>query len=300
MSRVYFHSPSGEAELWGGERAHLGGLCNDVTIGILDIQRNHARIAEVINAAGDRAYLRPPASRDFAGFQRWRMSVETAIRVGWDDEPSFAWKGQPISMFTLTLNTALRAGGNPLKLAARLHGQCEIHCWCEGKDREWLAGMVSEGLGSGAFRRNVSPRASWEDVAAFLRSRDDEPVVLSYSVCDGFPDRHEAGWEPPAGTDLRPSWYSPDDWAKLSEEEREDYHSDARDERWGELPDEERWRIALDALRAKRGDLQLTPDDWDGYAFGHELSAFDLLAPDYAERLDRALLPDDDGTPADA
>ncbi|HEY2088339.1 MAG TPA: hypothetical protein VGH54_20265 [Mycobacterium sp.] len=301
MSRVYFHSPSGEAELWGGERAHLSGLCNRVTLGLLNVRHNGERIAEFIDVSGEGSYLARPEPRDFAAYSRWVTSVETAITVGMNS--AFAWKGRPLSMFTLELNTALRAGGNPLKLAARIHGQCEIHGWCEGTDRAWLAGIIDEGLESGVLRQNTGyPNRSedWEGVARFLRERDDEPVVLSYSVTDGFPNRYEAGWEPPPGTDLRPSWWSADEWAKLSEEEREDYHSEARDELWGELPSAAQWRIAMDALRAKSGGLRLDPAKWDGFTFGHELSAFDLLAPDYAERLDRALLPADDGATADA
>lgn len=120
-------------------------------------------------------------------------------------------------------------------------------------------------------------------------------MVMSYSVTEQFPNRYEAGWEPPAGTDLRPSWWAPGEWAELSDEERESYHSEGRDERWSELPGEEQWRIAMEALRAKGGGLRLDPDDWDSFCFGHGLSAFDLTASDYADRLDAALLEDDDG-----
>lgn len=263
MSRIYFHSRSGEAELWGGERAWLGSLCNRVTLGILDIRHNGERISEFIDAAGDDSYLRRPESRDFAGLQRWRESVELALSVGMN-EKTFAWKGRPLSMFSVELNTACRVGGDPLRLAARIHGQCELHCWCDGRHRSWLAGIIGQGLACGVFRRGTGHYAdeTWESVASFLRERDDEPVVLSYSVCEQFPDQYEAGWEAPAG---------------------------AGEDAWCDLSDAERWRIGMDALRAKRGCLQLSPDGWDGYAFDHELSAFDLLAPDYAERLDRAL-----------
>lgn len=278
MSRVYFHSPSGEAELWGGERAWLSSLCNRVTLGILDIQHNHERISELINAAGERSYLARPAPADFAAFQKWRTSVEIAITVGFYDD-AFTWKGKPLSMFSVELNTACRVGGDPLKLAARIHGQCEIYCWCEGKDRPWLAGIIDQGLASGLYRRDIGglyrrgvgragggdQSVGWETVADFIRSRDDEPVVMSYSVCDQFPSQHEAGWQPPEGAD---------------------------EDAWYDLPGDERWRIGMEALRAKRGKLRLDPDDWDGYCFDHGLSAFDILAADYAERLDRALLED--------
>jgi transposase len=34
MSRVYFHSPSGTAEILGSERAWLGSLVSDLSIGL--------------------------------------------------------------------------------------------------------------------------------------------------------------------------------------------------------------------------------------------------------------------------
>ncbi len=103
-------------------------------------------------------------------------------------------------------------------LAARIAGQAEVHGFCEGIDRAWLAGLIDEGLKSGEFRKNTGyphREESWEHVTAFLRARDDEPVVMSYSVTDSFPNRRAAGWEPPPGTDLRPDWATeaPDEWA---------------------------------------------------------------------------------------
>jgi hypothetical protein len=100
-------------------------------------------------------------------------------------------------------------------------------------------------------------------VAAFLRERDDEPVVLSHSSGSCFPNSWEAGWEPPEGAD---------------------------DDAWYEVPAAEQWRIGMEALRSKTGMLRLDPATWRNYKFSHELSALDLIAPDYAERLDRALL----------
>jgi len=283
MSRVYFHSPSGEAELWGGERAWLGGMCTDIAVGLLDLQNNRM-IPAIVNAD----YLKYPANPQ--DFLRWRSSVETAIAVSMRPD-AFAWKGKPLDMFSLTLNTAARVGGDPLKLAARIHGQCEIHAWCEGKDRAWLAGIIDLGLEAGVFRRNTghTEDETWESVARFLRERDDEPVVMSYSVCDGFPNRQTAGWEPPEGADLTPDWAkeAPDEWAEC--DHKDDYYASAKSDLWYDLGHDERWRAAMDGLRAKPGGLQLSPDGWDDFHFGHGLSALDLIASDYADRLDRAL-----------
>jgi len=297
VSRVYFHSPSGEAELWGGERAWLGCTCTHMARGLLDVQNNHERVHELVpDRPGWEPYPAWPSPDYFARFQQWRQSVEISLSASLG-EGRLTWHGKPIDTFSLVLNTAARAGGNALKLAARIHGQCEIHCYAEGADRAWLAGIIDEGLETGVFRRGTGHgrEESWEHVAAFLRERDDEPVVLSYSVCDQFPSRWEAGWEPPPGTDLRPSWADPGDWATMGAEEREKYHQAGRDECWGELETGERWRIAMDALRRKGGGLRLDPAGWGDFYFGHGLSVFDILAADFEERLSAALLGKENG-----
>lgn len=298
MSRVYFHTPSAEAELHGSERAWLGGLCNDIARGVLDVQNNHERIREFLpDRDGYTAYPHYPAPDYFARFQQWRTSAELAI-TGSFGEGGLTWKGKTADAFSLVLNTAARVGGDPVKLAARIHGQCEIHCWCEGKDRAWVAEIIDKGLRDGIYRRGMRPEKApgvpgelvsqgWEEVAALLRSRDDEPVVMSYSVCDQFPNRYEAGWEPPADADLRPDWCDDEYWAELDDSDRARYRAD---EGWDRLTDAERWDAGMAALRVQKGGLQLDPDDWDTFSFGHCLSVFDLLAADYAERLDRALL----------
>lgn len=286
MSRVYFHSPSGEAELWGGEHHHLHALVTKCAVDALDVEHYLERWAALVDTSPRNAYLR---AADRPGSYPQARALSTAIAI---NAEAFQWKGYPLDVFSLKLNTALGAGG-PLMLAARIAGQAEIHGFCEGKDREWLASLIDEGLESGQFRRNTGypeRHESWEHVTAFLRERDDEPVVMSYSVTDGFPNRKAAGWEPPPGTDLAPSWASeaPDEWGAC--DYKDDYFEEARNALWYDLGHEERWRTALEGVRANPGGLRLDPGNWDDFSFGHGLSASDLTAPDYAERLDRALL----------
>lgn len=270
MSRIYFHSPSGEAELWGGERAWLGGLCSDVTSGILDVRRHEdARdaVRELVRPGFLPPYPEHGAPNYFEDFSRWCSSAELAIRAG--DDGLLNYRGTTLDGFSLTLNTACQLGGHPLKLAARIHGQCEIHCYCEGIDRAWLAGIIDEGLDSGTLRHlsRYWPDLAgkeWEDIARFLRDRDDEPVVLSYSVCDSFPNEYTAHWEAP----------------------------DDNEDAWYDLPFAERWDLSMRGLRESGGGLRLDPADWGTFHFGHGLSAFDLRAPDWSDRLTAALSPD--------
>jgi hypothetical protein len=286
VSRVYFHSPSGDAELHGSERAYLGGLCTDIAIGVLDLD-NSFRAERALNGilAPDLAPI--PNGADY---QQWRRDLETRLAIGsmFRGAP-FQWRGRPIQSFALMMNTALAVGNNAVRLAARLHGQCEIHTWVDGPNRAWLADVMQTGLDHGIFRSGFwfedgpgGPRRwsdqGWESVITLLRARDDEPVVTSYSVTESFPHSSIGDWMPawPEGV-LR-------DWDALSEDDKQ-ARSD-RQEQWYDLDDPEQWRISMAGLREDSGGLELKPDGWDSFVFRHGLSVLDLFAHDRDERLD--------------
>lgn len=192
MSRIYFHSPHGEAEVSGAERAHMAIL----------IDPKHEAL--------------------------WQ-----------DDDRTFGQK----------LNEALARDDDAWRFVARIHGQCEIHAYVEGQDRAWLAGIIERGLASGLLRGiemtgTREARSGWPAVIALLRERDDDPVVTSYSVCEGFPNltivREEGTWQPTI-----PSFDPEDEWYAL--------------------PTEEQWATALAALRQRQAHgsrLRLWPEDW--------------------------------------
>lgn len=299
MSRVYFHSPSGTAELHGSERAYLGGLCNDMALGVLDVGSWHTdRVTDLVDP---REYP-APALYDFEGRQRWRQRVETALRVS--DREVLSWRGHPLGAFSLILNTAVVTGSDAVKLGARIHGQCELHAWVDGPNRAWLADVMQQGLDAGVFRSGFWYAATpdgpkdqwssqgWEKVMELLRSRADEPVVMSYSVCESFPNSTAAGWEPPPMPEgWAPNWADDDkgraEWERdyADPERREEEYAEAAGDLWYDLPDAEQWRIAMEGLRASRDGLELKPDNWQTFRFRHRLSFLDLLASDRDERL---------------
>jgi hypothetical protein len=284
MSRVYFHSPSGTAELWGGERAWLGSLVSDLTAGVMKLDYQGERIRELIQPGH---YLHGEHYQGHDRYLAWHNSVELNLSTAIGD--FLAWNGRDIGTFSLVLNTACAVGGDAVKLAARIHGQCEIHCYVEGVDRMWLAAIIGQGLAAGVFRRNTGyphRTESWEHVQKFLRDRDDEPVVMSYSVTDSFPGPYVAGWLPPV--DWRPEDVSAAEWEALDGDERAGRRSEGTYEAWSELTDAEHWQIGMDALRAASGGLRIDPAEWTAFRFGHELTMFDLLAEDYRDRLDKA------------
>jgi hypothetical protein len=193
VSTVRFDSPSGGIELAPrNARDILAGLCAAAVERILNVPGSYERLREL-------AAARPPARRS-------RLSPDRLLGGLFFDREVFGWKGKPVSMGAVAGNTARRAGPDAVKLAARIHWQCEVHCWCEGGDRAWLAGVIGGGLQPGGpFAGGPGRQLEWEPVVEFLRSRDDEPVVLSWSNGGQFPGDYcefpaayyaEAGWEP--------------------------------------------------------------------------------------------------------
>lgn len=283
MSRIYFRSPTATAEVYGTERHYMGKVINDAALERFDFARHATALAPLLPP--DR---QPPDAGLYSeALSRWSGNLRLSLSVGFR-EP-FTWRGGRIESFALLLNTAMTAGGNSMRLTARLHAQCEMHAWVDGPNWAWLADLIDEALRDGTFR------TGWDGVLTLLRARDDEPVVTSYSVTEGFPNAGIAGWSPPPMPDgWRPSWADTPkglaEWERdyPTDGDREERYEDDASDLWYELPDEEQWRLAMDGLRANTGRLEMRPDDWDTFYFRHGLTLADLVADDRDERLDAA------------
>lgn len=327
MSRVYFHSEHGEAELRGSERAWLAWIASGPaqTYWAIDRGTGFDRAREIVEMIpktgaeyGDGQYLIPmlaeAIAEDEANKRLWAQhdrtkagpwpntsyakgrqlvqALETALRV--NGFPIVA-AGVTLQTANIELNTALALGSEPLALAAKIHGWCESFCWVDGPDRKWMADVIDDGLDAGIYRRGLwytnSPNDTekqwssqgWEECTALLRSRDDGPVVLSYSVCDQFPD---VGISP-----LWPEWPEgvPGKWDALSEEQRQE--RERIEEEWYELSPERQWELGMEGLRAKRPWAQLSEETLFGVTFSHNVTIFDLFAPDRDERIRAAVAP---------
>lgn len=262
MSRVYFHSPSGEAELRGTERHWMAGLVTRIAEGLLNIN-DRDDVDRLLRLIPGDHYLRKD-DRSPGWLAPWANTFRTSWS-GFFSETTFSWRDQPLNAFSINLNTALKVGNDQIKLAARLHAQCEIHAWVDGPNRVRLADIIDEGLASGLYRRTLRYSSAdgtwterpqgWESVVALLRLRDDEPVVTSHSSGDQFPNCPGADYD-----------------------------------EWSELPSEQQWEMGMARLRADTASgLELTPGDWKDFNFRHGLTVFDINASDMERRLDEAL-----------
>ena len=244
MSSIYFHSRSGESALRGSERAYMGGMCFDLFTMALGLDSSYR--------AGE--WLKPFLPTNFLVTEmdspRFASTLKTWLKV--DNRASLVSSGEHLDAFSLALNTAIVMGNEQIRLMARLHGQCELHCYVEGENRRWLAGIARRGRDARIFR----PNQGWENVISFLESNSQEPVVCSYSVCERFPN----------------SSFLPDNHPLR----QEGIPTDQRDEYY-DIPEEEAWDICMPMLRASGGGLAINEESLSELRFGHCKSAFCLL-----------------------
>lgn len=255
MSAIIWHTSDKSVRLSGAERGLMGCLTHDIfmaAIGRFDTYGANETPWILKHIPASSWLHQSVKSKMTQDFRSWSVTS--------GDEGRLVVNGEFHRVFSTVLNTALVAGSGPIKLMARLHGQSELHCWVEGKNREWLASIIDKGFIQGVFRDRLRGYSiGWEDVMTLLRSADDSPVVCSYSVCESFPNRKDL----PAFQD------------------QEGEEEDAGLYRWEALSDKERWDLAMLALRANHPTLELDPDAWEDYHFDNGLTAFDLVRGAY-------------------
>jgi hypothetical protein len=242
VSGIYFHSQSEpDVVVSGRERAAFSIYAADAMLAALGLQQRHASI-DWVRAVG--RLLRPePSPTTLASAQY--LATHLAVAYG----PKFdLGDGRTVDVWACALNTLIASGSDPMILAARLHGQCEMHAYVVGRQREWLSGIIGRGLETGIFREEMG----WEAVRALLRQRSDEPVVTSYSVCEQFPNsgvaREGRAWCPTPG---------------------------GEGDEWYDLDAAQQWQLAWEGLLRSDPDrwLELGPR-WREYHFGPALTAY--------------------------
>lgn len=229
MSSISFRNKHQTVKVSGRERAWFRCLIDNISLGllgpILEDRENWDRVKDA---------LAPGCSWvDPHDWQYFRTRLLTAFRTG-----NGLWHGEPLDSFILRLNTALALGGDALRLAAKIHGQCEIHGFFRAENGPWAARIIRQGLKTYIFRRDKAQYDGWEAVADLLEHTKGT-VIMDYSVTDGFPE------------------------GILTEEERES-------ENWPS------WEACLYRLMNNYPDREICPETWDSL-FDHELTLLDLI-----------------------
>lgn len=251
MSRIYFTSLDGEVEILGRERAHMGVTVDNMTTGLF-AHIDQPRVSRFIKPGH---YLHGTDQR------AWHESFRTAWGVG-GSGLGLTIDGEVHHPWHISLQTAVDVGGDPLNLFARIHATCEIHGYFAGEHRSWVADIIEQGRKIGLYRANMG----WEGLVEFLRSNSTNPVVMSYSVCDGFPNPYVAGVE-----------------TNDEEETQEEIE-------WYDLPFEEQFDRAFKGLVASNSQVDIHPDTFHTRGFGYEVNAFWFLDQVYREEpLDKSV-----------
>ena len=252
MSSISFQDEHDEALVSGSER----GMCDLLTRQIADA---------IVDVGGITRWGSPNGAQlaSLLGIAEWELE----FLVNPATKESRKMLGHSWNMFHLQLNTAQVVGGDALKFCARMHGQCEIHAWVNGSNRQWLANIITGGLSTGILRESPLGYGGWRVVIDLLEKRSDCPVVTSYSVCEGFPNAwlvrehlQESEW--------------PDSLSDL-DQSSEHFNEDFNNAFW-DLDGSAQWALAMAALKLSGGSLEMTPDNWNDYYFGDGRTAFDL------------------------
>jgi hypothetical protein len=227
MSSVAFTDSHDEARVSGADRHHFATTLWGMTRGMLDLPTTRPY------GEADAKWRRALGIRDESEIGQ----LETRLHI---ESRPFMVAGVLVNPFELHLNTGIVFGGDAIRFAARVHGQCEIHGFVEGPNRAWLADIIERGPAT-IFRE---PRRydGWPGVVRLLRARSDEPVAMSYSVTEGFPSNIHC--------------------------------RDISDAKWDRMSHKRRWAAAVESLRAMERAgrwLEMKPESWAGFRFGDGL-----------------------------
>lgn len=163
MSSISFRTRSKEALVGGRERAWLGSM-----------------IVEGVGASVFRPdewarYNRRNLSKVFSG-KEWELEYLFKSL----HNPITTWAGKEWNSFEVMLNTAILLGSDAVKLAAIIHGTCELNAYFAKEDLEWLADTI-EGSPHIFRPETQGYDGGWADVISLARSTRGK-LTMSYSV----------------------------------------------------------------------------------------------------------------------
>lgn len=257
MSRIIFETKDKVAEVRGSERFYMSYITSKLAEAFLDVDVNKNLIIKALPANHYLKFGKPDSAF-------WATDIKGALLSG---NLPLVVDGKTIDAWHLVLNTATTVGSDAMKLAVRIHAQCEIHAWVKGENRAWVANILEEGLGE-IFREE----SGWESVITLLREANDEPVVMSYSVTDGFRESGYGDWLQSRLNELN---------VDLEDEDKNgESYEYVLGEEWYALGNDETWKLALEWLNDEEKSgrkLEITPEAWPIY-FGDGLTASKVIS----------------------
>lgn len=279
MSYICFHSPSGNAKVSGAEQHNALSLCSRLFGMVLGVPGHMFTESNPYRKLLPTGAYPLSASSDAQFFQLFATYIGPGSMILGDNALVHPQTGAKLDLYHLGLNTAVAMGSDPVRLLAKLAGQCEIHAYVEGKNRAWLADIIEAGVRDNILRTwKQDQYPGWPGVVELLRSRDNEPVVASYSVTNTFPNyniaRTHGAWAIEVDHNaIRQTYHLEED------DDPAEWESSYLSDRWYDLPEAERWDRAMAGLHKadEKGYLEIKPETLGTQGYGNGISAFDLM-----------------------
>lgn len=247
MSHIAFHSKHHDTvKVRGTERAHMSILITDMAAGMLP--RGLGQVHPLINIVpkNARGWWEPRLQGQ--GVDEWVRIYLMSI-----SDNKLKFNGELHHVTETVLNTIMAMESDIMSFMAKVWGTCETHGWFPPEDHSYFAKVIRKGRELNILRAD----AGWEAVAEMFEAELSDPIVMTYSVTDGFPNPYILG--------------VPElDW-----------------DTWGEgRDDDDLWDEAMDALRATPY-RKISKETLHGEWFLDAATLWDAVAsPEWKENLD--------------
>jgi hypothetical protein len=213
MSYIGFNTKGREmVKVRGSERAHMQIMFVDIAAAILP--RGLGQVHPLLKII--------PKSQQW----RWEPQLQGPGALEWvqiylssHSDNKLEFNGERHNATETVLNTILAMDSNVMSFMAKVWGTCETHGWFPVEDHAYFAKIIRKGRELSILRAD----AGWEAVAEMFEAELSGPVVMTYSVTDGFPNPYVVG-----------------------------LNDEASIERWYEMLDEdEQWDTAIAGLQSQ-------------------------------------------------
>lgn len=267
MSSIAFHTATTAARISGREHGRFGLLLKERSwqhlLAAYGSGLAGSTLQRAVNWPGWVAEDRPRQTGQWANFTAraelaHNVSGQLGVRL-----PNGQRAGTvlDVALNSVTAGTA----DDVTALAVRLYGQCEMHGWIAAEDRAWAADIIDVGRRRGVLNDHASINVQyegWPGVVDLLRNVDlDEPVVMSYSVSEWFPNRLIAEADP--------------EFAAVAARCCPRGCDECADEEWEGLSDRRRWELGVAGLRHRSVEsfmLRICPANLHQPSFGVDVA----------------------------
>jgi len=186
MSRIYFNTRNvdiGDVEVSGREAHLLHFLDKQIGTGILYNKLSSYNLDDEpfsnwieINYLQDvlsKSHLKPDDIKH----------IITALHTGMDNH-KIKYEGEWLLSWPWFLTMNSLYGSDVMCLIGQMSAQMEIYAHIKKENFTWFSNLIKQALEKKILRQDMG----WDDVISLCERDDVDLIVMSYSVCEGFPN----------------------------------------------------------------------------------------------------------------